>query len=231
MSRFRVVLLDVDGTLVQCAGAGRRSIERAVRDHCALPAGDLTALSLDGSTDRLIIREAMALLERAFDDALCDAVLARYLRHLEEELRDPGFHVLPGVVAALDALRARGIPYGLCTGNVRDGARLKLGRGGLDGYFEWHDSAIGGFAADGEARDRVVTAALARASARLGPVAPAQALVVGDTPRDIDAAHRVGCPVLAVATGRYRAAELAGLGAEHVFDSLADPRALALMVG
>jgi phosphoglycolate phosphatase-like HAD superfamily hydrolase len=231
MSRLRVVLLDVDGTLVQCAGAGRRSIERAVREHCALPTGDLGGLELDGSTDRLIIRHALALLERAFDDDTCDAVLARYVGLLDEELSAPGFHVLPGVAAALDALRRGGVPYGLCTGNVRDGARLKLRRGGLDGYFDWSDAAIGGFAADGEARDRVVLAAIARASARLGPVAPAQALVVGDTPRDIEAAHRVGCPVLAVATGRYRGAELAALGAEHVFESLEDPRALELMLG
>jgi phosphoglycolate phosphatase-like HAD superfamily hydrolase len=231
MSRFQVVLLDVDGTLVQCAGAGRRSIERAIREHCGRVDGDLAALQLDGSTDRLIIRDAMTLLERAFDDAGCDAVLARYVLHLEQELLDPAFHVLPGVVAALDALRARALPYGLCTGNVRDGARLKLRRGGLDAYFDWSDAAIGGFGADGEARDRVVGAALARAAARLGPVAPAQALIVGDTPRDIEAAHRVGCPVLAVATGRYRAAELTALGAEHVFESLADPRALEIMLG
>jgi phosphoglycolate phosphatase-like HAD superfamily hydrolase len=231
MSRLRVVLLDVDGTLVQCAGAGRRALERAVRDHCGLPAGDLTALSLDGSTDRLIVRDAMALLGHPFDDAACDTVLGRYVVHLERELRDPAFHVLPGVVAALEALRARGVPHGLCTGNVREGAHLKLRRGGLDGHFEWSDGAIGGFAADGEARHRVVSAALARAAARLGPVAPAQALVVGDTPRDIAAAHEVGCPVLAVATGRYRTDELAALGAEHVVETLADPRALELLLG
>ena len=232
MSRVGVVLLDIDGTLVQCAGAGRRAIERAVREHCGRPAGDLTGLSLDGSTDRLIIRDAMTLLGAAFDDAACDAVLARYVVHLGEELRDPAFHVLTGVVAALEALRDRSVPHGLCTGNVRDGARLKLARGGLDGYFEWTEDAIGGFAADGEARDRVVRAAIARASARLGrTVEPAEALVVGDTPRDIAAAHLVGCPMLAVASGRFQAAELAALGAEHVFESLLDPRALELMLG
>jgi phosphoglycolate phosphatase-like HAD superfamily hydrolase len=230
MSRFRVILLDVDGTLVQCAGAGRRSIELAVRDHCALPAGDLGALKLDGSTDRLIIREAMALLGRPFDDAGCDAVLARYVPHLERELLDPAFRVLPGVVAALDALRARAIPFGLCTGNLREGARMKVRRGGLEAYFDWSEAAIGGFAADGEARERLVAAALARASARLGPVAPATALVVGDTPRDVDAAHRVGCSALAVATGGYTAPQLTAAGADHVFETLADPRALALLL-
>jgi phosphoglycolate phosphatase len=232
VSQFAVHLLDVDGTLVSCGGAGRRSLERALADHCGPIDDALRELRLDGMTDRLIVREACGLLRRAFDEATCDAVLARYLVHLEDEIHGPGYLVHEGVVAALDALAARGLPYVLCTGNVVQGARVKLARAGLDRYFEWGPEAIGGFAADGEAREHVVAAALRRASARLGrAVSPREALVVGDTPRDVAAAHAVGCPVLAVATGRYGVEALAAAGAEHVVPTLADPAAVRLLGG
>jgi phosphoglycolate phosphatase len=136
------------------------------------------------------------------------------------------------VVALLERLRARGALLGLCTGNVEAGARLKLGRGGLDGYFDWGASAVFGFAHDGEEREKLVYAALRRASSRLGrTVAAGEALVVGDTPRDVDAAHHAGCPVLGVATGRFSEGELRACGADHVVASLAHPDALRLLLG
>jgi phosphoglycolate phosphatase-like HAD superfamily hydrolase len=229
---WAVYLFDIDGTLVSAGGAGRRAFERAVAERCGPVDGALEGLRLDGLTDRLIARKAMALLGRAFDDALCDALLARYVEHLRAEILGPGYAVLPGVVPALEALHARGALVGLCTGNVVDGARLKLGRGGLDRYFDWTAGAVCGFAADGEEREKLVHAALRRASARLGrPVAASEALVVGDTPRDVDAAHHAGCPVLGVATGRYAQDELRAAGAEHVVPDLADPGALRILLG
>jgi phosphoglycolate phosphatase-like HAD superfamily hydrolase len=229
---WTVYLFDIDGTLVDAAGAGRRAFERAVADRCGATNGALGGLRLDGMTDRLIVREALQLLGQPFDEAFCDALLGRYVEHLAEELRAPGYAVLPGVVEALEALHARGALVALCTGNVSDGARLKLARGGLERYFDWGASAVCGFAADGEARERVVEAALRRASARLGrTVAPREALVIGDTPRDVTAAHALGVPVLAVATGRYGEAELGTTGAEHVVPTLADERARRVLFG
>lgn len=238
MSRFAVVLLDIDGTLVHAGGAGRRAIERALEARCgrrdlAAGAGSaLAALRLDGMTDRLIVREALALLDHPYSDDACDGVLADYLEHLRGEITGPGYAVLPGVVDLLEALAASAIPHGLCTGNLEEGARLKLARGGLDRFFEWGPSAIGGFAHDGEARERIVDAALGRAAARVGrALAPAEALVVGDTPRDIAAAHAVGCPALAVATGRFGLEELAAAGADHLAADLVDPVARRLILG
>jgi phosphoglycolate phosphatase len=228
---FRLVLLDVDGTLVHCAGAGRRSLERAVREHCALPDGDLSGLRLDGSTDRLIVRHALGLLGLPFDDRACDRMLERYVGFLEGELADPAFRVLPGVGAALEVLRGARVAFGLCTGNLKEGARLKLRRGALDRWFEWGADAVGGFADDGEERTRLVEAALRRAAARLGPLDARQVLVVGDTPLDVAAAHALGCAALGVATGRYHAEELLESGADHVVESLAAPAALRLVVG
>ncbi len=229
---YAVYLFDVDGTLVDAAGAGRRAFERAVHDRCGPADGALRDLRLDGLTDRLIVRNALAVLGRPFDDAFCDALLDRYVEHLRDEILAPGYAVLPGVVAALEALAARGAVLGLCTGNVAGGARLKLGRGGLDRYFDWGASAVFGFAADGEEREKLVHAALRRAGARLGrALAPPEALVVGDTPRDVHAAHHAGCPVLAVATGRYSHAELRACGADHVVPTLEHPDALRILLG
>jgi phosphoglycolate phosphatase-like HAD superfamily hydrolase len=234
VSRFAVVLLDVDGTLVHAGGAGRRSIERAIHRAARAEAlaGALAGLRIDGMTDRLIVREGLALLGEPFTDAACDEVLAAYVEHLREEIAGPGYRVLPGVVALLEALAGRGAAYGLCTGNVVEGARLKLARGGIDRWFAWGPEAIGGFAEDGEARERVVEAALRRAAARLGcAVSPGEALIVGDTPRDVAAAHAVGCAALAVATGHYGLEELRATGAEHVAQDLTDPLALRVVLG
>jgi phosphoglycolate phosphatase-like HAD superfamily hydrolase len=229
---IRVVLWDIDGTLVSAGGAGRRAFERAVADFVGPFDGALREMRLDGMTDRLIVREALTILGKPHTDALCDDLLGRYVDHLRGEIHGPGFRVLPAVAETLTALRDAGRPFGLCTGNVVDGARVKLAHGGLDAFFEWGDGAIAGFAADGEAREDVVAAALRRASARLGrELAPGEALVVGDTPRDVSAAHRHGCPVLAVATGRFGVEELRATGAEWTVASLAAPEALTLLMG
>lgn len=229
---FAVYLFDVDGTLVSAGGAGRRAFERAVADRCGGLDGALAGLRLDGMTDRLIVREALRILSQPFDDAFCDALLERYVEHLASEIHGPGYAVLPGVVEALEGLRARGALVALCTGNVVAGAKLKLARGGVDRYFDWGASAVCGFAADGEERERVVRAALRRTCERLGrTIAPAEALVIGDTPRDVSAAHAAGIPVLAVATGRYAEAELREAGAEHVAPSLAHEAALRVLFG
>ena len=231
MTRYRLVLWDVDGTLVYCGGSGRRALERAIREECRAPRGDLSILRLDGRTDRHIVRQGMALLGASFSDEACDRVLARYLEVLPEELAGAEFRVLPGVVQALTALRVGGVAYGLCTGNVADGARFKLRRGELEAYFEWGPGAVAGFAGDGEVRTRLVEAALRRAGTRLGRIHPSEVVVVGDTPQDVEAAHGAGCAAMGVATGRHGAGELAASGADHVVESLSSPSALRLLAG
>jgi len=227
----QVVLWDIDGTLVSAGGAGRRAFERAVADFVGPFDGALQSMRLDGMTDRLIVREALTLLGKPHSDALCDELLARYVDHLRGEIHGPGFRVLPEAAETLAALRDAGRPFGLCTGNVVAGARVKLAHAGLERFFEWDDGAIAGFAADGEAREDVVAAALRRAAARLGrPVAAGEALIVGDTPRDVSAAHLHGCPVLAVATGRYGVEELRATGAEWVVPTLGAPEARAVLL-
>lgn len=232
----RVLLFDIDGTLVHAGGAGRRAVERALHHHFGArvhprPAS-LGGMKLDGMTDRLIVRLVMEALELPFDDATCDAVLESYVDFLATEIHGPGFRVLPGVERLLPQLQGAGAVLGLCTGNVARGARIKLSRGALDGFFGFGEEDVNGFAHDGEDRQHIVAAALRRASARLGrTVAPAEALVVGDTPRDVSGARAAGVPVLAVATGRFTVEELRQAGADHAIGSLEDPAALTLLLG
>jgi len=230
----RVLLFDVDGTLVRAGKAGSRAFEASLLAELGpvdpARSSHLNGLRLDGMTDRLIVRHILDALGRPFDDDLCDRILAGYIRQLAAQERDASFQVLPGVVELLEALRARGAPVGLCTGNVAEGARIKLSWGGIAHHFTYQDAGIYGFASDGEARERIVEAALMRASALLDrTVPPGEALVIGDTPRDVDAAHRAGCPVLGVATGRFTVEELKACGADRVAANLAGPDVFELL--
>jgi phosphoglycolate phosphatase len=236
VNRPAVTLFDIDGTLLHAGGAGRRALEGAMEEHLGgaiRPQEDwLVGLKLDGMTDRLIVREAMLALSHPFDEALCDRILDSYARRLEHEIGGPGYQVLPGVEALLEGLSTRGATFGLCTGNIRRGARIKLARGGLDRHFGFAEGDVFGFADDAEARELIVEAALRRASARLGRrLAPEEALVVGDTPRDISAARAAGCPSLAVATGRYSVEALRAEGADLVVPTLEHAAATALLLG
>jgi len=234
--RPTLLLFDIDGTLVNAGGAGRRALEEAMEHHL----GDtvrreeawLAGLKLDGMTDRLIVREAMMGVGHPFDEGLCGRILDTYADFLERQIRGPGYRVLPGVEPLLAELAARRSTVGLCTGNILRGARIKLARGGLDRHFGFAEGDVYGFASDGEARELIVAAALRRASARLGrKVDPREALVIGDTPRDIAAARAVGCPVLAVATGRFDVDALKAEGPDFVVPTLERRHVSDLLLG
>ncbi len=233
---YRVALFDIDGTLIHARGSGRRALEAALEeilgDRIRPQEPWLTGMKLDGMTDRLIVREALIAVGHPFDDLLCARVLEAYATHLEREIHGPGYEICPGVEPLLAALAERRALVGLCTGNVARGARIKLARGGLDRWFGFGPDDVTGFAEDGEAREHIVAAAVRRASARAGsPIDPSQALVIGDTPRDVVAAHAIGCPVLAVATGRFDVDALRAEGADFVVPTLAHPAAAALLLG
>jgi phosphoglycolate phosphatase len=228
---FAAILFDIDGTLVRAGGAGRRAVVAALEAHGGPVDARVHQMKFDGMTDRLIVREALAFSGATFTEAACDAILARYVAALELELVEaPGFVTLPGAARTLGALAERAIPFGLCTGNVAAGARLKLRRAALDGHFDWSPAGLHGFAEDGEARERLVAVAVARVGAGLGRrVRPAEVLIVGDTPRDVQAARAVGCAVLCVATGNFDAAALAATGPDAVAETLEDDVARRLL--
>jgi len=223
---MKLLLFDIDGTLLSTDGAGRRAIHRALIDRAGTP-GVLPGYRLDGKTDPQIVRELLAQGGHASpeDRALIEEICTYYVTHLGEELERPGCvtRALPGVPALLAALAPREeageVMVGLLTGNVVGGATLKLKAAGI-GLERF---TVGAFGLDGQQRPDLPPVALARASAHLGrPVLGADTWIIGDTPADVACGRPVGARALAVATGSYGVADLEATGAELVFADLSD---------
>jgi phosphoglycolate phosphatase len=208
---MRLLLFDVDLTLISTGGAGIHALNRACQKVIGL-ADAMEGVQPGGKTDPAIIREIF--VSRAVKDADPDAmgrVLDAYLTFLREEVANSAsYRILPGIVSILDELMGRAdAMIGLATGNVEPGARIKLERGGLNGYF-----SFGGFGSDSENRTVLVQRAAAKAAAHVGGAFPArEVFVIGDTPRDIDAGRGAGFNTVGVATGSHSVEELSRSGA------------------
>src|SRR5260370_1431180 len=186
---MKLVLFDIDGTLLSTDGAGRRAIRRALLDETGT-AGPIESYRLDGKTDPQIISELLSLAGHpaAGDDARIAAVCRRYVAQLRIELAtSPGAtRLLDGVRELLDALqpheRAEGALVGLLTGNLVAGAALKLGAAGLDpARF-----AVGAYGSDSPRRTDLPAVAAVRAAALAGRLFAGGALVIArDTPADV----------------------------------------------
>jgi phosphoglycolate phosphatase-like HAD superfamily hydrolase len=224
--RPTVLLFDIDGTLLDTGGAGRRSMERAFasvhgrRDACA-------RIAFGGMTDRAICRAGLTAIGEEVTDGAIDRLLAAYLEALVDELAaSKQARVHAGIEAALDAAVGAGCAVGLGTGNIHAGAKLKLGRVGLAERF-----AFGGFGSDHEVRSELLRIGAERGAAILGaPVAECRVVVIGDTPKDIAAALAIGAECLAVATGSFEVERLAEHGATWAFPSLAVDGAVQVML-
>ncbi|RMG47623.1 MAG: HAD family hydrolase [Acidobacteria bacterium] len=222
------VLFDVDGTLIDARGAGRRALARAASVAFAVPeraAGEaLAAIDFRGATDRGITLALATALGRRPGERFPE-LLEAYVRFLEEEMRAAERRLLPGVGALLAQLEARRqISVGLLTGNFRRAARIKLAPFGLDHLAD----RPGGFGEDGLDRRDIARAAVRRIGA-LG-IPPRRVLVVGDTPRDVRAARAAGARAVAVASGWTPRDELEGCGAEIVLTDLSEPHSLLGLV-
>lgn len=217
-----ILLFDIDGTLIRTDGCGRRSFERACDEQLGL-CGALDGIRLDGKTDPGILDEVFeAHLGRPPTAAEHDAILDKYLDYLAEALPTAEYQVLPGVVELLDELATRRLPVGLATGNHVRGAQLKLERGDL-----WRHFAFGGFGSDAKERSVLVAEGVRRARQHVGDSAGARVVwVIGDTPRDIAAAHAAGCKAVGVATGSYAVEALREAGADRVVATLVELRSV-----
>jgi phosphoglycolate phosphatase-like HAD superfamily hydrolase len=217
--RPTVVLFDIDGTLVHTLGAGVRGMNAAFADLYGRT-DVLEGLRIAGRTDRAIVSDVFRRLDL---DPTTDRVAAlrdAYLPHLARELAQApaGCSVLPGVVEAIDALERRGdVVVGLLTGNFHGGAGVKLRHFGL-----WDRFAFGAFGDEHLDRRDLVPVALAAARAAGHDVSPADLVVIGDTPLDVDCARAHGARAVAVATGPYTREALAREGADLTVETLAD---------
>jgi phosphoglycolate phosphatase-like HAD superfamily hydrolase len=218
---MHVLLFDIDGTLIDAHGAGRAAMEAALVEEFRAgwpPQG----VSFAGRTDRAITADLFAHFGIDGTDADWERFRSAYLRHLPGQLaRRPGI-VLPGIVALCERLARRAdVVLGLLTGNFEHGARLKLERFGLSGFFDFDCAGFGDRHHDRDDVAREVRAGLER---RLGTAYdPARTIVVGDTPADVRCGRAIGARVVAVATGLYDAAVLAESRPDHLFPHFADP--------
>jgi phosphoglycolate phosphatase len=215
----KLVLFDIDGTLVDTGGAGARSwawaFERLFERRI-----DIAEHSTAGMTDPAIARVTFAeAMEREPTAEELKRLMAAYQAVLPDYVAcSPGYRVLAGVVELLERLTGAGVLLGLTTGGLEAVAHAKLGRGRLNRFF-----LVGGYGSDSEDRIALTRTAVERGEGLLETsLDPRDVFVVGDTPLDIAAAEGVGAVSVGVASGRYRVEELRAAGADHVLASLAD---------
>jgi phosphoglycolate phosphatase len=223
---MKVVLFDIDGTILWTDGAGRRAVYRALEE---IYGTDIpTGLEFDGKTDPQIVRELMqsAGLHEERIHAQLDAAIQRYVSHLAVELSADNHHgkTYPGIAELLDALEERDdVLLGLLTGNVREGALAKLSAVGL----AHHRFRVGAFGSDHAARPELPAIAKRRAEELLGvPVRGSDVVVIGDTPADMQCGLGIGARAIGVATGRYSVEALQACKPAAVFQDLSDTQAV-----
>ena len=219
MTEHRVVLFDVDGTLIDTGGAGGRSWSHAFRDAFNVD-GDIRKFSEVGMTDPVVARETFrGTLGREATTDVVIRLMMRYVLRLPIEVdSSAGYRVMPGVEDLLARLVEADTLLGLVTGNIEGAAHIKISRARLGRFF-----LFGGYGSDSSVRSDLTRAAIARAGALSGrEIDPSEVMVVGDTPRDIEAAHGAGAIAVGVATGEFSVEKLRRGGADHVLRSFAD---------
>ena len=214
----RVVLFDIDGTLIHSSGAGEKAFGRVCEAEFGVPNG-ATRLQFAGRTDPSIVRDFFQQHHIAASPDNFQRFFDRYVFQLDHLLGELNGSILPGVHEMIRELGALPAPplIGLLTGNIRLGAQIKLSH-----YRLWDSFRIGGFGDDHEDRNQIAVVARERAGRTLRePLDGEEILVIGDTPRDIECAKAINARSLAVATGKYSAAQLRQESPAWAVESLA----------
>ncbi len=214
------ILFDIDSTLITTGGAGGAAWRVAFQDLFGVDV-DIAKYSESGQTDPEVARLSFrGALGRDPHRRELTRVVNGYLAALPDTVAaSSGYRVMPGVQALLTRLREADILLGLTTGNVEAAAHIKLERAHLNGFF-----GFGGYGSDATDRTDLTRRAIERAGMVSGtPIDPAHCDVVGDTPRDVAAAHGAGAVAIGVATGVYSTDDLRASGADHVLLDLTEP--------
>lgn len=217
----RLVLFDIDGTMLWTDGAGRSAIRQALATEFGIE-GPFDNVRFDGKTDPQIIREILELADHpnpVSEDDIA-AVCARYLELLQYELkmRQSRVQVLPGVREVLSEFEGRSeVVLGLLTGNLERGAYLKLTAADL----EPERFSVGAFGSDAAHRSDLPAIAVERTVRKHGWAPEREdVVIVGDTPADMTCGNGIGARAIGVATGSYSVAELRGAGGDAAFETL-----------
>ena len=217
-----VILFDIDGTLIRSGGAGKYAMEAAMKAAFGLEkVRDNVPYS--GRTDQAIGGDLLRENDIEVTDATMTALRAAYLDALPHSLVEQGGTVCLGIPEILRELAPRpDVLLGLITGNVREGARIKLTHFGL-----WDTFALGGYGDVHHDRNDVARDALRLVHEHLGRRVPLEEVwVIGDTPLDVQCARAIGARAVAVATGWHAIEELHATDADHVMADFANPAEL-----
>src|SRR3954453_12187191 len=221
MDEPEAVLFDIDGTLISTGGAGARSWRYAFQELHGIPA-DIGEFTDAGMTDPTVARLTFkAAIGHDPSPREVATVMAAYLDRLPYEVEhSEKYRVLDGAEDLLKRLsREHGILLGIPSGAVEAAAHIKLSRAGFNRYFPF-----GGYGSDSADRVELTKRAIEKGGLLIGDdLDPAHVFVVGDTPKDVEAAHGAGCVAVATAPGHYSHEELEATGAEYVLGSLRDP--------
>ena len=218
MKKQRLLLWDIDGTLISTGAAGQRAIVLATAERFG-GSGDLEGVEIAGRTDISIAHQILAKYGEPLTEENMKSFLELYLELLANELPRSQGRVMPGVLELLQ--RAEDRPdtiVGLLTGNLRRGAQLKL-----EHYQLWHFFPLGAFADDHHDRNELGAFALTRVQQRCGEeFLPAQVDVIGDTGHDITCGKAFGARTIAIATGSWPRERLAAYAPDFLFDDFSN---------
>jgi phosphoglycolate phosphatase len=214
----RLLLFDIDGTLIHSGGAGIHALISAFSERFGIT-DDLRGIEIAGMTDSGIVTSILKKHNIPTTTENVSAFLDSYVHFLSLELPRREGKLLPGVLELLEKLKSRPhLVLALLTGNVSRGAQLKL-----EHYGVWHFFEFGAFADDHQDRNRLGSFARARAREKHGRAfSTSQIDVIGDTPRDVACGKAIGARTIAVATGRWSLEQLAEHQPDFLIDDLSD---------
>jgi phosphoglycolate phosphatase len=218
VTQKRLLLFDIDGTLIHSGGAGVHALKSAFTERFDI-IDDLHDIEIAGMTDSGIVVSILNKHKIPATNENVSAFLDSYVHFLSLELPRRVGKLLPGVLELLEKLKSRPhLVLALLTGNVSRGAQLKL-----EHYGVWHFFEFGAFADDHHDRNRLGTVARARAKEKHGRQFSASEIdVIGDTPRDIACGKAFGARTIAVATGTWSCDQLAKYQPDFLIDDLSD---------
>jgi len=227
VQKKRLLLFDIDGTLINSGGAGMEALKRALTERFGIE-DNLEDIEIAGMTDSGII---VSILDKHKIPASAENVAAfldSYVHFLSHELPRRKGKLLPGVLELLEKLKARKhVVLALLTGNVSRGAQLKLGH-----YGVWHFFEFGAFADDHSDRNQLGSFARARAKEKHGREFTSEEIdVIGDTPRDIACGKALGARTIAVATGSWTREKLAEYDPDILIDDFSEVERLIDTLG
>jgi phosphoglycolate phosphatase-like HAD superfamily hydrolase len=216
---MKLILFDLDGTILLSGGAGARAVNRACKKIHGIE-DVMDRIMPDGKTDKAILREISRVIEKDFSPDQVNGLFKEYLIFLKEEVTNSTeYRVMPGIPELIRALYERdNIIIGIATGNIEEAALIKLERSGLSHYFKF-----GGFGSDFENREELIRIAIERGEQFLNYERKFERVfVIGDTPLDVIHARAAGAKTVAVATGSYSVSDLERCNPDYLFENFSD---------